>query len=285
MKNIEKYIMLVLILIAIGAIGAAVYFGINTDKDNSKKEENKQEDVLVDESMENDEISEEIKEMINSSTSFIFPNPCSDKYVYSGDFTTNFFAEGLSLNQFSKDDLITAAFYEIKNIPVCSEEKAEIDLNTINIALETKFKDSNLKVDINDIKKYSGDTLNFEFDADKIYVSSNNCDGCGVGVTPFYKKTIEKYEIDKNNLYIFYRAAYFAEGYEHEDGSFSQAVLKPTDIKYIDNGDFIEINFKNKIEELENPQDITWSKYPLYKATYEIIDEKIYFRANEIIEK
>ncbi len=53
MKNIEKYIMWVLIFIAIGAIGAAVYFGISADKDSSKKEENKQE-VLDDESKGND---------------------------------------------------------------------------------------------------------------------------------------------------------------------------------------------------------------------------------------
>ena len=46
MKNIEKYIMVILIFVAVGAIGAAVYFGINADKDNSKKEDNKQEEVL-----------------------------------------------------------------------------------------------------------------------------------------------------------------------------------------------------------------------------------------------
>ena len=46
MKNIEKYIMLVLILIAIGAIGAAVYFGISADIDNSKKEENKSKEIV-----------------------------------------------------------------------------------------------------------------------------------------------------------------------------------------------------------------------------------------------
>lgn len=44
MKNVEKYIMWVLIFVAVGAIGAAVYFGITFDKD--KKDENKQEDVL-----------------------------------------------------------------------------------------------------------------------------------------------------------------------------------------------------------------------------------------------
>ena len=55
MKNIEKYIMLVLILIAIGAIGAAVYFGISADKDSSKKEENKQEELVDGDEIENNE--------------------------------------------------------------------------------------------------------------------------------------------------------------------------------------------------------------------------------------
>lgn len=45
--------MVILIFIAVGAIGAAVYFGINADKDN-KKEESKQEEVFGDESQEND---------------------------------------------------------------------------------------------------------------------------------------------------------------------------------------------------------------------------------------
>lgn len=39
MKNIEKYIIGILVFVAVGAIGAAVYFGINTDKDESKKQE------------------------------------------------------------------------------------------------------------------------------------------------------------------------------------------------------------------------------------------------------
>ena len=55
MKNIEKYIMWILIFISAGAIGSAVYFGISTDKDGSNKEEHKQEEVLGDESKENDE--------------------------------------------------------------------------------------------------------------------------------------------------------------------------------------------------------------------------------------
>ena len=59
MKNIEKYIMIILIFIAVGAIGAAVYFGINADKDISKKEDNKQEEVLGDESKETDEETNE----------------------------------------------------------------------------------------------------------------------------------------------------------------------------------------------------------------------------------
>ena len=59
MKNIEKYIMVILIFVAVGAIGAAVYFGINADKDNSKKEDNKQEEVLGDESKETDEETNE----------------------------------------------------------------------------------------------------------------------------------------------------------------------------------------------------------------------------------
>lgn len=46
MKNIEKYIIGILAFVAVGAIGAAVYFGINANKDNSKKEENKQEEVV-----------------------------------------------------------------------------------------------------------------------------------------------------------------------------------------------------------------------------------------------
>ena len=59
MKNIEKYIIGILVFVAVGAIGAAVYFGINTDKDNSKKEDNKQEEVLGDESKETDEETNE----------------------------------------------------------------------------------------------------------------------------------------------------------------------------------------------------------------------------------
>lgn len=46
MKNIEKYILVILIFIAVGAIGVAVYFGISADKDSSKIDENKQEDLL-----------------------------------------------------------------------------------------------------------------------------------------------------------------------------------------------------------------------------------------------
>ena len=45
MKNIEKYIIGILVFVAVGAIGTAVYFGVSADKDNSKKEENKQEDT------------------------------------------------------------------------------------------------------------------------------------------------------------------------------------------------------------------------------------------------
>ena len=55
MKNIEKYIMVILIFIAVGAIGAAVYFGINADKDDSSNIENKQEEVLEKEKNENTE--------------------------------------------------------------------------------------------------------------------------------------------------------------------------------------------------------------------------------------
>lgn len=60
MKNIEKYIMWIFILIAIGAIGAAVYFGISADKDNSKKEENKQEEVVENDKKENSKLNESL---------------------------------------------------------------------------------------------------------------------------------------------------------------------------------------------------------------------------------
>lgn len=43
MKNIEKYIIVILIFIAVGAIGTAIYFGIKLD--NSNKEANKNEEI------------------------------------------------------------------------------------------------------------------------------------------------------------------------------------------------------------------------------------------------
>lgn len=46
MKSVEKYIIGILVFVAVGAMGAAVYFGVSADKNSSKKEENKQEEVL-----------------------------------------------------------------------------------------------------------------------------------------------------------------------------------------------------------------------------------------------
>lgn len=58
MKNVEKWIIVILSVIALAAIGTAVYFGISTDKDNSVKEENKQEEFL-----ENSKRDNEIKKI------------------------------------------------------------------------------------------------------------------------------------------------------------------------------------------------------------------------------
>lgn len=73
MKSVEKYIIGILVFVAIGAIGTAVYFGISADKDNSKKEESKQEEVLENDKHENlsdkeeqDDVSgEDLKEFLN----------------------------------------------------------------------------------------------------------------------------------------------------------------------------------------------------------------------------
>ena len=55
MKKIEKYIIAVITLIAIGAIGTAIYFGMNKTKDDNKEISNAKETVVEN---ENNEISD-----------------------------------------------------------------------------------------------------------------------------------------------------------------------------------------------------------------------------------
>lgn len=289
MKNIEKYIIVILSFIAVGAIGAAVYFGVGNKQVNveeklcpkceSCNDDSESEENIADENYETEEnIDNEIYARINFSNDFLFPSLCSDEYSFGESFINKFYAEGINLKEFTKNDLITAAFYEINNVPVCNEKKALVDLYTINDALENKFNDSSLKITLEDLKKYNGDNINFEFQGNDIFVSSNNCDGCGVGPQPFYKKNIEKYELENNYLYVYYRAAYFdVANDDYMDIRYN--VYKPTDVEP-----------KNKVEEyvyIDNDQNIniTWSKYTLYKATYELIDGELYFRSNEIIKK
>lgn len=71
MKNIEKYIIGILVFVAVGAIGTAVYFGVSSDKIDSKKEENNQEEVLKnnDDELQNDLSYSQFK--INNSTNSI----------------------------------------------------------------------------------------------------------------------------------------------------------------------------------------------------------------------
>lgn len=285
-KNISVgtfWIVLILCILIISPV--CIFIGkklADGENNNSKVSENNETN---DSKKEDNSLNKDYEDIIDdlvSSNKFLFPDSCVDEYSYGIDFESKFYTNGISLNEFSKEDLITAAFYEIENIPVCNEEKAHISLEEINNALKKKFNESGLEITLEDLKKYEGENLNFEFDDENIYVSSNNCDGCGVGPQPFYEKNIEKYELVGNNIYIYYYAAYFDE-YYLDDEEMKYDVYKPTDIEYIYNGDFVETKYKNKIEELENSEDITWSKYTLYKATYELIAEELYFRANEII--
>lgn len=282
MKNIEKYIIVILTIIAVGAIGTAVYFGVNNKQLKEQNKENvsdKKEDNDNNDSKLEENVDSIIYANINSDEEFLFPSLCSDKYSFGEKFINKFYTEGVSLKEFTKNDLITAAFYEIENIPVCNDKKALIDLNAINTALENKFNDSSLKIALEDLKKYDGENIIFEFQGNDIYVFSNNCDGCGIGPQPFYKKNIEKYEMENNQVFVYYRVAYIDEEFSDDNTKIIYTMYKP-----------IDIELKNKIEEYQTDMNdrninITWSNYTLYKATYELMDGKIYFRANEIIKK
>lgn len=69
MKKIEKYIIAVITLIAIGAIGTAVYFGLNKTKDDNKEISNTKETV---EKNENNKISYKTLEGIYKGTTSSF---------------------------------------------------------------------------------------------------------------------------------------------------------------------------------------------------------------------
>lgn len=68
MKNVEKWIIVILSVIAVAAIGTAVYFGINVYKDYSNKVDNKKEELHGGE-----------QEILNTYTSV------AGKYVNLGD--------------------------------------------------------------------------------------------------------------------------------------------------------------------------------------------------------
>ncbi len=80
MKNIEKYIIGILVFVAVGTIGAAVYFGINVDKDNSKKEDN-----IRELSYKDYDIGEKVTVKLNSLTEETFyvlkQSPEKDEFV------------------------------------------------------------------------------------------------------------------------------------------------------------------------------------------------------------
>lgn len=129
MKNIEKYIMIILIFIAVGAIGAAVCFGINADKDSSKKEENKQEEVLENKKeeglLEGGRNEEQLLEQEYISCE-------KENYKLKSVLATEF-------NKLTSDNLDVCTKYEIKDLNftiVVSKDKSDLGLDSYMITDE-----------------------------------------------------------------------------------------------------------------------------------------------------
>lgn len=286
-KNLWLIMIIVIILIS-GVIGG--YFVYIKDKDNTGKcpkvpecEKCKEcpecekcpeiKDCEKQEDMWLEQYYEEINIYSVTKNNFYFP-PIYAQFPYEDGFVNNFFVEGVKLEEISKNDLIAAASSMLTNIPSCyCGYHAPITLNTINMALQAKFNYPNLEeITLDDLKKYNKDVIAlFTFDGDNIYVSGDCGPDAGSSGFKVYLKKIEKQELDGNNLYIYYRASYFV----------SQGPWQ-SEIKMYKASDKDK---KEVIEELKKSADITWSKYPLYKSTYELIDADLYFRSNEIIEK
>lgn len=166
MKNIEKYIMVILIFIAVGAIGAAVYFGINADQDNSKKGENKQEEVLENDNKENltnddnDEIDSQEQEYISCE---------NENYKVQKISATDF-------NELTSQDFDFCTKYEIENLGftvIFSKDKSSLGLDSYFIVDENHPNKSGFELkstDLNFLKLYNKRTIlsygvmdNFEF--------------------------------------------------------------------------------------------------------------------------
>lgn len=79
MKNIEKYIMVILIFVAVGAIGAAVYLGISADKNNANEDRDKQEEVV------NKNEIDMSDEQADNKKQYTYEN-VAGKYVNLGDY-------------------------------------------------------------------------------------------------------------------------------------------------------------------------------------------------------
>lgn len=129
MKNIEKYIMIILIFIAVGAIGAAVYFGVNADKDN-KKEEDKQEEVVENKKeeglLEDGRNEEQLLEQEYISCE-------KENYKLKSVLATEF-------NKLTSDNLDVCTKYEIKDLNftiVVSKDKSDLGLVSYMITDES----------------------------------------------------------------------------------------------------------------------------------------------------
>lgn len=159
MKNIEKYIMMILVFVAVGAIGAAVYFGINADKDDSSNIENKQEEVINDD--ENDEQLDEnelisfckknkssiildIKEF--RKTNFIskyYPNNYANnefsyKMYYSENGKKTELAQSYSLANADDIDCISASYGDNENVVIISFNEDKGAKGGIKYSLDEK---------------------------------------------------------------------------------------------------------------------------------------------------
>lgn len=266
-KSKKNWLVKLLIIIIIVAITVIIYLLFNPI--NCKQKECEKCPIISDYEkclqIKNEEVY--IKSY-NDRPNFLSPFELSR---YNSDFVNNFYGTGIKLEDFSKQDLITSALYMIGPIPACSSDPALISLSTINSALNYAFNYNKLQITLDDLKEYDSDTIHFKFENDNIYIVSSDCGA--VGPNAYYSKKIEKMEIIDNNLYIYYHAAYLKPVVK-ENNEIHYKTYKASDI-----------NEKEQIEEIENENNIVWSKYTLYKTTFELINTDFYFRSNEIVEK
>lgn len=266
MKSVEKYIIGILIFVAVGAIGAAVYFGINADKENSKNEGNKQEEVLENNNEENKESNESADNKVTEDTNEIDDNVEKQIYeIYEGfnvlTWRVAYLDNEYMLNILKGKDkriddeykfLVALYNANFTNLDLDSDEA-----KTIEKYLESKevfcftgkyVKTQDVTAKLKEFFNVSDTNIKFSEDIDRWWYYDESREtfyelGCGGYAGP--EEIVTDYEIKKvNENYYVYQYVAFLNYVDEDKGLYGV---------YKDYDDFIKFN-NNYVETTSNSE-------------------------------